>query len=104
MIRRPPRSTLFPYTTLFRSWTAVGAGSNGSKASTDLQGATNVAGPYAGVSTSPATFLTGGAGGSSSQGAFYKTPRSYGGDTAGDYSLVGVYTPSAPRRDLVLGL
>src|SRR3712207_8276013 len=24
MIRRPPRSTLFPYTTLFRSWTAVG--------------------------------------------------------------------------------
>src|SRR5688572_32072671 len=24
MIRRPPRSTLFPYTTLFRSWTLVG--------------------------------------------------------------------------------
>src|SRR5258707_2254118 len=24
MIRRPPRSTLFPYTTLFRSWTAAG--------------------------------------------------------------------------------
>src|SRR3712207_7360078 len=24
MIRRPPRSTLFPYTTLFRSWTAEG--------------------------------------------------------------------------------
>src|SRR2546430_14237041 len=23
MIRRPPRSTLFPYTTLFRSWPAV---------------------------------------------------------------------------------
>src|SRR3712207_8436150 len=23
MIRRPPRSTLFPYTTLFRSWTAM---------------------------------------------------------------------------------
>src|SRR3712207_6994024 len=23
MIRRPPRSTLFPYTTLFRSWDAV---------------------------------------------------------------------------------
>src|SRR3712207_9373536 len=23
MIRRPPRSTLFPYTTLFRSWTAL---------------------------------------------------------------------------------
>src|SRR3712207_8915565 len=25
-IRRPPRSTLFPYTTLFRSWAAAGAG------------------------------------------------------------------------------
>src|SRR5256885_6616770 len=24
MIRRPPRSTLFPYTTLFRSWDAGG--------------------------------------------------------------------------------
>src|SRR3989442_10036420 len=24
MIRRPPRSTLFPYTTLFRSWAARG--------------------------------------------------------------------------------
>src|SRR5690348_17786751 len=26
MIRRPPRSTLFPYTTLFRSWTSRSAG------------------------------------------------------------------------------
>src|SRR3712207_7248620 len=25
MIRRPPRSTLFPYTTLFRSWVLVAA-------------------------------------------------------------------------------
>src|SRR2546430_11554323 len=24
MIRRPPRSTLFPYTTLFRSWVVIG--------------------------------------------------------------------------------
>src|SRR2546430_3558379 len=28
MIRRPPRSTLFPYTTLFRSWHAVDACNN----------------------------------------------------------------------------
>src|SRR5258708_15642968 len=27
MIRRPPRSTLFPYTTLFRSWAGAGGGS-----------------------------------------------------------------------------
>src|SRR2546430_12398266 len=26
MIRRPPRSTLFPYTTLFRSWSTVRIG------------------------------------------------------------------------------
>src|SRR3989454_12403179 len=30
MIRRPPRSTLFPYTTLFRSWVQnIGVGRNG---------------------------------------------------------------------------
>src|SRR3712207_7896438 len=34
MIRRPPRSTLFPYTTLFRSWTLVaGATSRPSRVS-----------------------------------------------------------------------
>src|SRR5260370_137635 len=33
MIRRPPRSTLFPYTTLFRSRSAGGACSRGSTAS-----------------------------------------------------------------------
>src|SRR2546430_8360669 len=30
MIRRPPRSTLFPYTTLFRSVAAIGTETNGS--------------------------------------------------------------------------
>src|SRR3712207_8929615 len=29
MIRRPPRSTLFPYTTLFRSYVSVGATQTG---------------------------------------------------------------------------
>src|SRR5687768_18055044 len=29
LIRRPPRSTLFPYTTLFRSGVAAGAGRSG---------------------------------------------------------------------------
>src|SRR2546426_5848534 len=29
MIRRPPRSTLFPYTTLFRSWLRAGAQNEG---------------------------------------------------------------------------
>src|SRR5437016_8818944 len=30
MIRRPPRSTLFPYTTLFRSWSIFRAAEKGS--------------------------------------------------------------------------
>src|SRR5687768_18158281 len=33
MIRRPPRSTLFPYTTLFRSWAISTQSGKGKKAS-----------------------------------------------------------------------
>src|SRR3989442_10857084 len=33
MIRRPPRSTLFPYTTLFRSWTDCKTGSGAARSS-----------------------------------------------------------------------
>src|SRR3712207_8183427 len=40
MIRRPPRSTLFPYTTLFRSGSAVGSSSF--TISTDLAQASGV--------------------------------------------------------------
>src|SRR5258708_25680842 len=36
MIRRPPRSTLFPYTTLFRSWTRFRC-ANGSPIGTSRQ-------------------------------------------------------------------
>ena len=78
------------------TWSASGAGANASKAAGDLQWATSLAGTYAGVSTSPATFLTGGAGASTSQGVFYKTLWNYGSDTPGDYALVVVYTLSAP--------
>src|SRR3712207_7286232 len=38
MIRRPPRSTLFPYTTLFRSRIHLGVGSNGISEGEDAQG------------------------------------------------------------------
>src|SRR5699024_514669 len=42
MIRRPPRSTLFPYTTLFRSDIAViGGGNSGIEAAIDLAGVVN---------------------------------------------------------------
>src|SRR5258708_21337377 len=44
MIRRPPRSTLFPYTTLFRSLTAdpSGGGLTTSTATTDVTGSASV--------------------------------------------------------------
>src|SRR3990172_7002533 len=37
MIRRPPRSTLFPYTTLFRSWSKKMAPSMGMSLSTGMR-------------------------------------------------------------------
>src|SRR3712207_7237178 len=39
MIRRPPRSTLFPYTTLFRSLTLVGMGVGGWDVAMNIEGA-----------------------------------------------------------------
>src|SRR3712207_8378914 len=44
MIRRPPRSTLFPYTTLFRSWRAVGSRRHSPEA-----GVAAMFGPHMGV-------------------------------------------------------
>src|SRR2546427_5455510 len=48
MIRRPPRSTLFPYTTLFRSGDALGL-----PAGADHAGATGRPGPACGQSGGP---------------------------------------------------
>src|SRR5258708_29245942 len=36
MIRRPPRSTLFPYTTLFRSWKEISWGVSGQSSLTEI--------------------------------------------------------------------
>src|SRR5437870_10373215 len=38
MLRRPPRSTLFPYTTLFRSWLELGSGHCGVREPRDRRG------------------------------------------------------------------
>src|SRR5258707_2957278 len=43
MIRRPPRSTLFPYTTLFRSTTTFTRGPNGRLTSAGTRQATSIA-------------------------------------------------------------
>src|SRR3712207_8185814 len=48
MIRRPPRSTLFPYTTLFRSTLAV-LGANGAGKSTLLRVLATLLRPHAGT-------------------------------------------------------
>src|SRR3712207_7954862 len=47
MIRRPPRSTLFPYTTLFRSMLAIGAPLGGEAGLRAIFGALIVAGAIA---------------------------------------------------------
>src|SRR2546430_16614688 len=65
MIRRPPRSTLFPYTTLFRSNAASqsarqpsGAGSSATPGS-QVNGPNNTGGPAPGLSTAqPSDNLT----------------------------------------------
>src|SRR2546422_2089036 len=41
MIRRPPRSTLFPYTTLFRSWTQPSR-TSGEKRTLSFSGLPNI--------------------------------------------------------------
>ena len=77
-------------------WTAAN-GAQASKAAADLLWSTTSGGTYTGLTTSPATFgsaATGNAG--SAQSVFYKTLWSYANDTPGDYSLVVVYTLSAP--------
>src|SRR3712207_7176988 len=48
MIRRPPRSTLFPYTTLFRSGVLRGAGLAGHFDAADLRAAAAAVGHHAG--------------------------------------------------------
>src|SRR3712207_7515131 len=60
MIRRPPRSTLFPYTTLFRSypvWTHI-SGSTCSTGSADLPSVVRDAWPASPDGTSPSRALS----------------------------------------------
>jgi hypothetical protein len=77
-------------------WTAAG-GANASKAAADLQWATSSGGTYTGLTTSPVTFNSAAGGNAgTAQPVFYKTLWSYANDTPGDYSLVVVYTLSAP--------
>src|SRR5258708_35139086 len=55
MIRRPPRSTLFPYTTLFRSISALGEGATGWSVGDEVCALTP-GGVYAEYCTTPAGF------------------------------------------------
>src|SRR3989449_11415130 len=58
MIRRPPRSTLFPYTTLFRSVALARVGSRGT-AGCGVRAAFRRAGERAGTVACAVSFLTG---------------------------------------------
>src|SRR5947208_12269285 len=59
MIRRPPRSTLFPYTTLFRSSTANGQQVWSASGSLETQGVFGVAAPAVAHQTVVAGFSSG---------------------------------------------
>ena len=78
------------------TWTAAG-GAQPAKAAADLLWSTTSGGAYTSLSTTPATFASAASGSAgSAQSVFYKTLWSYANDTPGDYSLVVVYTLSAP--------
>jgi hypothetical protein len=78
------------------TWTAAN-GATAGKAAGDLQWATSSGGTYTSLTTSPATFSSAAGGNAgTAQPVFYKTLWSYANDTPGDYSLVVVYTLSAP--------
>ena len=77
------------------TWTGT-AGANPGKLSADLKWALASGGPYVGLSTSPAAVVTSGGTSGVSQSFFYKTLWSYASDTPGNYSLVVVYSLTAP--------
>lgn len=77
------------------NWTAAN-GANASKAAGDLEWGTVSGGPYTGLTTSANGVTTGSGTSGTTQDFFYKTLWSYATDTPGDYSLVVVYTLTAP--------
>jgi hypothetical protein len=78
------------------TWTAAN-GARANKPAADLLWATSSGGTYTGFSTTPASFFSMGTGtGNASAQIYYKTLWSYSADTPGDYSLVVVFTLSAP--------
>ena len=77
------------------NWTAAN-GAKASKAAGDLQWGTVSGGPYTGLTTSAASVTTGTGTSGTAQNFFYKTLWGYATDTPGDYSLVVVYTLTAP--------
>ncbi|HYK83306.1 MAG TPA: hypothetical protein VEU55_09200 [Gemmatimonadales bacterium] len=78
------------------NWTAA-LGANAAKAAGDLQWSLASGGTYTGLTQTGTTVATGTQGGpGTAEPIFYKTLWSYANDTPGDYSLVVVYTLSAP--------
>src|SRR2546429_4214458 len=90
MIRRPPRSTLFPYTTLFRSYLTSGGVLDGTSGS--LLGTFPAAGPVASDSTVGRAFIL------NSSGSFgmYDQITAFNESTfvpIGSFSVAGVGQP-----------
>jgi len=66
------------------------------KPSSDLQWSTSSTGPFAGVTTAPATVRSGTATAGSSIALFYRTLYNWSLDTPGSYSLQVVFTITSP--------
>src|SRR2546422_2053200 len=80
MIRRPPKSTLFPYTTLFRSGTQTTNGSGiatvGSWTLSATAGTNTLTATSSGLTGSPVTFTAEGTAGAAGRLAFTTSPSS----------------------------
>jgi hypothetical protein len=77
------------------TWTASG-GARANKPVGDLQRATAAGGPYAAVTTTNTTMVTGTAGAANVVTMFYRILWSYTVDTPGTYRLTVIYTLTAP--------
>src|SRR3989449_4721242 len=80
MIRRPPKSTLFPYTTLFRSGTQTTNGSGiatvGSWTLSTTAGTNTLTATSSGLTGSPVTFTADGTAGAAGRVGFPTAPSS----------------------------
>src|SRR2546422_11419594 len=116
MIRRPPRSTLFPYTTLFRStatvksnrawslkisgatatWGSSGLGARANKPVGDLAWSVTGGAPFNALTTSATNIASAGGTSGTASTVAYRTAWDYTPATPGSFTMDVVFTATAP--------